>query len=143
VSVPAKIERSRYVLDSFALLAYLGGEAGEARVKAVLTDADRGLCETFLSIINYSEIIYIAEREQGLNAARKAIAAVDQLPITVLPADRELTFAAAHVKAQYPISYADAFAIAAAQQTGATILTGDPEFRNVEHLTHIEWLPSS
>lgn len=140
--MPARIERPRYVLDSFALLAYLGGEAGEARVKAVLTDANRGLAEAFLSIINYGETIYIVEREQGLNAARKTIAAVDQLPITVLPADRELTFAAAHVKAHYPISYADAFAIALAQTTGATILTGDPEFRQVEQLARIEWLPS-
>jgi ribonuclease VapC len=143
VSVPARTERSRYILDSFALLAYLGGEAGEGRVKAVLADAERGSAEAFLSIINYGETIYIVEREQGLNAARKAIAAVDQLPITVLPADRELTFAAAHIKAHHPISYADAFAVAVAQKTGATILTGDPEFRNVEHLTHIEWLPSS
>lgn len=140
--MPARIERPRYVLDSFALLAYLGGEAGEARVKAVLTDANRGLAEAFLSIINYGETIYIVEREQGLNAARKTIAAVDQLPITVLPADRELTFAAAHVKAHYPISYADAFAIALAQTTDATILTGDPEFRQVEQLARIEWLPS-
>jgi ribonuclease VapC len=140
--MPARIERPRYVLDSFALLAYLGGEAGEARVKAVLTDANRGLAEAFLPIINYGETIYIVEREQGLNAARKTIAAVDQLPITVLPADRELTFAAAHVKAHYPISYADAFAIALAQTTDATILTGDPEFRQVEQLARIEWLPS-
>lgn len=140
--MPARIERPRYVLDSFALLAYLGGEAGEARVKAVLTDANRGLAEAFLSIINYGETIYIVEREQGLNAARKTIAAVDQLPITVLSADRELTFAAAHVKAHYPISYADAFAIALAQTTDATILTGDPEFRQVEQLARIEWLPS-
>jgi predicted nucleic acid-binding protein len=142
VSVPERTERPRYVLDSFALLAYLGGEAGEARVKTVLVDADRGLAEAYLTVINYGETIYIVEREQGLNAARKAIAAVDQLPITVLPADRELTFAAAHVKANYPISYADAFAVAAAQVTAATLLTGDPEFHKVEHLTLIEWLPS-
>jgi predicted nucleic acid-binding protein len=139
--VSVRTERQRYVLDSFALLAYLGGETGGGRVTAVLSEADHGTAEVFLSIINYGESVSIVEREQGLNAARKTIAAVDQLPITVLPGDRELTFAAAHVKAHYPISYADAFAVALAQRTGGAILTGDPDFRKVERLTRIEWLP--
>ena len=142
MSVPAKPERQRYVLDSSALLAYLGGEAGGVQVQAVLADADRGLAEAYLSVINYGETVYIVERERGVTATRRAIAAVDQLPIIVLPADRELTFAAAHIKARYPISYADAFAVALAQDTDATILTGDPEFRKIEHLIHVGWLPT-
>ena len=50
---------------------------------------------------------------------------------------------AAHIKAGHAISYADAFAVALAQDRGATILTGDPEFKEVEHLIPIEWLPSA
>ena len=95
----------------------------------------------YLSVINYGELIYVTEREQGVFAARRAIAAVDQLPITVVEADRRLTFAAAHVKAHHRLSYADAFAVALAQQMQATLVTGDPEFRAVEHLIAIEWLP--
>ncbi len=37
----------------------------------------------------------------------------------------------------------DSFALisyAAAQEMGATILTGDPEFRTVEGLVSVEWL---
>jgi len=58
----------------------------------------------------------------------------------VIDADRQLTFAAAHVKAQYALSCADAFAVALAQGMDATLLTGDPEFRQVRHLIAIEWL---
>jgi uncharacterized protein len=51
-----------------------------------------------------------------------------------------LTFAAAHLKAQYPIAYADAFALALAQSKEATLLTGDLEFRQAEKEVSIEWL---
>ncbi|MGB9890127.1 MAG: PIN domain-containing protein [Anaerolineae bacterium] len=54
--------------------------------------------------------------------------------------DRDLTFAAAHVKAYHSISYADAFAAALARKHDATLVTGDPEFQKVEGLIRIEWL---
>lgn len=134
-------DRSRYVLDSFALFAYLGAEPGEPQVKDVLARAKAGHAAAYLSIINYGELVYLTEREQGAFAARRAIAAVDQLPINVIEADRRLTFAAAHIKAHHRLSYADTFTVALAQQLQATLLTGDPEFRTVESLVAIEWLP--
>jgi len=57
--------------------------------------------------------------------------------------NRRLTFAAAHVKAHYALAYADAFALALAQERQATLLTGDPEFQTVQHLAAIEWLAQS
>ena len=36
--------------------------------------------------------------------------------------------AAAHIKAGHALSYADAFAVAVAQELDAVMLTGDPEF---------------
>jgi ribonuclease VapC len=47
---------------------------------------------------------------------------------------------AARIKARFPISYADAFAVATAIRMGAAILTADTEFRAVEHLVPIDWL---
>ena len=134
-------DRPRYVLDSFALLAYFGAEPGGPQVQALLAAAAADQAVTYLSVINYGELIYVTEREQGVFAARRTIAAVDQLPITVVEADRRLTFAAAHIKAHHRLSYADAFAVALAQQMQAVLVTGDPELRAVEHLVAIEWLP--
>jgi predicted nucleic acid-binding protein len=134
-------DRPRFVLDSFALLAYFGAEPGGPQVQALLTAATADQAVVYLSVINYGELVYVTEREQGAFAARRAIAATDQLPITVIEADRRLTFAAAHVKACHRLSYADAFAVALAQQMQATLLTGDPELRAVEHLIAVEWLP--
>ena len=47
---------------------------------------------------------------------------------------------AAELKARYPISYADAFALASAIEHQAELVTGDPEFRQVENLVKIVWV---
>ena len=134
---------AHYVLDSFALLAHVQAEPGGPRVQAILAQAAKKQADVYLSIVNYGEAVYITEREQGLTAAQSLIATVDQLPITIVEADRRLTFAAAHLKAGYPIAYADAFALALAQQQQAVLMTGDPEFRQVQAVVTIEWLPQA
>jgi len=132
-----------YVLDSFALLAYLEGEAGMPRVRSVLAGAEAQRHTVYLSLINLGEILYITERERGLVAARRTLGAVDQLPIQIVAVSRASVLEAAHVKAQLSISYADAFAVVAARDHGGVVMTGDPEFRPLADagLVAVEWLP--
>jgi predicted nucleic acid-binding protein len=130
-----------YVLDSYALLAYLGGEEGQQGVQDLLDRAVSGSARLYLTIINYGEVLYIVERERGLVAAQITVAAVDQLPIQVVEADRQLTFGAAHIKASFPMAYADCFAVALARQLEGVVVTGDPEFGSVAELVGVEWLP--
>ena len=86
--------------------------------------------------------MYIVERESGIEEAEHAANIIDELPLEVVPADRTLVFAAARLKACYPISYADAFAAAVAKRYGARVMTGDPEFKAVEPEVAIHWLPA-
>jgi predicted nucleic acid-binding protein len=139
--VSANAEPARYVLDSFALFAHFEAEAGGPVVKAILTRAQQSEALVYLSIINLGEAVYITERERGLSAAERLIAAVDGLPIRVVEADRKHTFAAAHLKARLPIAYADAFALALAISLKATLVTGDSEFRSTGATVPILWLP--
>ncbi len=132
----------RYVLDSFALLAYLENEAGATEVQAILKACET-TAEGWLSIVNFGELVYITEREQGLQAAQRAIAIVDQLPLRVAGADRSRTFAAAHVKARRALSYADAFAVALALEVEGKVVTGDPEFAKAEDLVPVQWIGSA
>lgn len=67
--------------------------------------------------IAYGECLDVVEREQGLQRTQRAVGIIDQLALRVVPADRPLVFEAAHVKARYPISYADAFSVALAKRT--------------------------
>jgi predicted nucleic acid-binding protein len=130
-----------YVLDSFALLAYLADEPGADIVREVIEYGQRQEGSVWMSVINLGECLYIVEREEGLTAAHRAIAAIRQLPIKEVAADRERTFAAAHIKAHHKLSFADAFAVALAQEKKATVVTGDPEFQHVESLVPVLWLP--
>ena len=129
-----------YVLDSFALLAYLQDEPVAARIEKLLDNAEKDKCRLFLSIINLGELLYITERRGGVAKAQDALALIRQLPIQVVPADEQVVFAAAHIKANHTLSYADAFVVAVAMQENASILTADPEFQSVERLVTVEWL---
>jgi ribonuclease VapC len=132
--------REAYILDSFAVLAFLNAEDGAARVEAVLHMAQHRRARVCLSAINLGEVLYIVEREQGQPLAQRSLAAINQLPIDILDATCERVFAAAHVKAHYRLSYANAFAVAAAQELDGIVLTGDPEFTAVQSLVRVEWL---
>jgi len=129
------------VLDTWALLAFLDGEPAAQDVRRVLRRARRNLMTVFLSIINYGESLYVIERERGLQQAQRAVGVIDQLPLRVVPADRSLVFEAAHLKARYPISFADAFSVALAKRVRGRVITGDREFKSVEAEVGIQWLP--
>jgi ribonuclease VapC len=64
-----------------------------------------------------------------------------KIPITLIQASEERILAAADLKAQYPISYADAFAAALAKELDAKVVTGDPEFKTLEPAILVHWLP--
>ena len=130
------------VLDAWAVLAYLNNEPAAQAVRHVLRRAKRREIVVLFSIINYGECMYVVERAKGLEAAQAAANIIDQLPLHVVPADRALVFEAAHLKARYPISYADAFSAALAKQNRAPLMTGDPEFKAVEPEVAIHWLPA-
>lgn len=134
------LAKSSYVLDSFALLAYLNAEAGQARVQEKLQLAQEGKVRVHLCFINLGEVLYMTERRRGISQAQRVLALIESLPLQLFEVSRDLILDAAHIKAQYPLSYADAFITAVAQRENAIILTGDPEFKSVETLVKVDWL---
>jgi len=135
--------KSVYLLDSFALLAYLNDEAGCTRVQEILALAEGRKCRVVMCLVNLGEVLYITERERGLAMAQGVLALTESLALELLDASRDLVLDAAHIKANHPLSYSDAFATAAAVRENAVVVTGDPEFKSVEELIKIEWLGSN
>jgi predicted nucleic acid-binding protein len=129
-----------YILDAFAVTAYLENEPGAARIEKIIEDAQAGKCRAYLSIINLGEVLYNTERKYGFTKAQETLGLIKEMPIEILPADNATVLAAAHIKANYALSYADAFVVVAAQKINGTIMTGDPEFGEVTELAKIEWL---
>jgi PIN domain nuclease of toxin-antitoxin system len=133
-------EPKSYVLDSYALLAYLQDEPGAARVQRLLNLAKKRRAALWISVVNLAEALYITERERCLPKVQQAIAVIDELPLNVVEVDRALAFSAAHVKARHALAFADAFAVALAKEKKAFVVTGDPEFKTVAKEIPIEWL---
>lgn len=119
---------SRFVLDSWAIIALLNQEEPASdQVEGLLQQAANGDAFLALSLINLGEIYYILGRSRGLDRANAFLDEVKRLPIQLLQADEQRIFAAAQLKMDHTISYADAFAAAAAIELDASLLTGDPE----------------
>lgn len=85
-----------------------------------------------MSVINLGEIYYITSRKQNKENAELALSSTLQLPIEFIDADFNHTYRAALLKAKYQMSYSDAFAASLAIQLKATLITGDPEFKNLD-----------
>ncbi len=86
------------------------------------------------------EIIYLTKKRFSDSRKLEILGRIHQLEFKVLSVLNPLVYQAAEIKAEYPISYAGCFAVACAVEHNATIVTGDPEFKNVEHLVNIEWI---
>ena len=132
--------KKRSLLDSYAVLAWIQDEEGAQFVEDLLYRSREKEEEVLLNIVNLGEIFYRCARVLDLPAARKILENIKILPLRIIHCPNDLVLQAAELKAQYPIAYADALALATAIREGAGIVTGDPEFRVVEHLVEIRWI---
>jgi ribonuclease VapC len=133
--------KTKRLLDSYAVLAYLNGEPAAEAVARAMKDAGDSGSSLLMSEINIGEVCYILSRKRSPERADYFVDTILQgLPIQGVPVDFPLILQASRLKAKYPLSYADCFAAAQAIRSEASILTGDPEFKEVEALVAIEWL---
>lgn len=128
------------LFDSRALLKFFQKEPGHEQVARLLEQTQRARAKKLLCAINLGEIIYITKRAFGDQKKIEVLAHIERLGFTILPVPNSLVFQAAEYKAEHSISYADSFALAAALDQKASIVTGDPEFRKVEHLVNVVWI---
>lgn len=131
---------SSLLFDSFALLRFFQKEPGGDKVRDLIRRAIDEGTPRLINAINLGELTYITQRRFGDQKKLEMLAHIHRMEFTILPCPNDLIFRAAELKARYPISYADAFALASAVEHGATLVTGDPEFRKVEHLVGIVWV---
>jgi predicted nucleic acid-binding protein len=134
------MKKLKYILDSYALLAYFQAEPAGAEVRNILKNASSKQVAAFLSVISLGEIYYIIARKIGEEKAGATVKDISCLPIDLIDVTTERVLAAAKVKARHLVSYADAFVVAAAVEYSATIVTGDPEFKGTESLATVLWV---
>jgi predicted nucleic acid-binding protein len=133
--------KRRLVLDAWAILALIQGEElAASQVKSLLQDAQEGHSDLFISIINLGEVYYRIGRSTSKDQAQETLTEIRLLPLTVVSVTDDAVLAAAELKMSYALSYADAFAGALSEELGAALVTGDPEFRQLEGRIPLERL---
>ena len=130
-----------YVLDAWALLALLQGEEPAAgRVRQILVEGSQRQADLLVSMVNLGEAYYRIGRRKGRAIAAQTLTEMRSLPLTVVAASDDMILDAADLKMEYAISYADAFAAALATRTGATLVSGDPDFIQLANRIKLERL---
>ena len=130
----------RYLFDSHALLAFFQKEEGAQVVAEILGKAISHDIERLVCAINVGEMLYLTKRRFGDQMKLQLLAKLQQLGFHIISIPDSLVYQAAEIKADYPISYADCFALACAINSSAVLVTGDPEFKLVSHLAEIQWI---
>jgi len=128
------------VFDSWAVIAFLEGEAAAEKVADHIADAHENEIPLFISVVNASEVWYIIARETSVSDADRSITEMRHLGIEFVDADWTIAHEAAGFKSKHKMSFADCFAAALAKHRKATLLTGDREFKHVDGDLSIEWL---
>ena len=136
--MPAK---KSFVLDTSALLALRSNEPGADRVQGLLEQGSRQQCRLLASFMTRMELLYCIRREEGEQAARKALRLVDSFAIHWISCEPDILERAAQIKSAGRISVADSWIAATALVYVATLVHKDPEFQPLEDIPQ-EVLPS-
>lgn len=131
------------VLDSWGIVAWFKNQQPTAQaVRDLLDAAERREVRLIMNIVNVGEVFYIAAKYNDLKYAERVLHML-RTRAYIESAPDELVMKAAHLKARYKISYADAFAAVTAMRAKAPLLTGDLELRDLalrEKEVAIEWI---
>lgn len=128
------------VIDAHGLLVFLEKESGYEKVERFFVEATEKDEDVLMSSVNFGEVYYIVSRECGLVKAQEIEKIIKTLPIKIVSVDVELAKEAARLKAGHKISYADCFAAGLAKLHKGEVITGDKEFKTVEHEVKIAWI---
>lgn len=125
---------SLWLLDTSALLALRDNEPGAERVAALLKEAALGEQRCYGCFMSLMEVYYRVWKDEGAEAGQQAYQSCLALPVEWVRESSVLLERAASIKANHPLSLADAWIAASALELGATLVHKDPEFEGLPDL---------
>jgi len=131
------------VLDTWSVVAYFEDEPSGKQVADLIADAQESGASLAMSVVNAGELWYLMARRSSEADTNESVAELRQLGIQLVDIDWDLAQAAASFKSKQRMSYADCFAAALAKRSKAELVTGDPDFKQVEGEIKIVWLKNS
>src|SRR3972149_7989434 len=129
-----------YVLDTWAIIAYLEDEPSAQQIADWIATAHEESIPVYMTVVNVGEVWYNIAREISEEDANSSVKELRDLRIQFVDVDWELTQEAARFKSQHKMSYADCYAAALAKTKKADLVTGDSEFKILEDQIRIQWV---
>ena|SRR5688572_12194383 len=121
-------EENVFVLDTSALLALRGDEAGANRIETLLSRARDNKCRLLISFMSRMEVLYLIWREEGEQPAREALRLIDSFRVEWVSCEPRILEIASRLKGKGGLSIADSWIAATAVDRDATLVHKDPEF---------------
>lgn len=132
---------SNVVLDTSAVMALLCDEEGADAVEGYLNKAKNGAVWLYMSFATLAEVFSSATKKEGKDKAELYVAVIKSWPVKWVHSSEELCLSAGMLKAQYRISFADAFIAATTIHADAFLVHKDPEFEALRAILRTECLP--
>ncbi len=114
------------ILDASALLAFIKKEKGGEEVKKLFEQNQKKTSSVFIHSLNYIEFLYKCEQIFGQKTLKQIILELQTPWLGIMSyMDSDLNFYAAHLKANYHLSLADATGLAHTKIMNGTFWTAD------------------
>src|SRR5437870_2555580 len=110
------------ILDSWAVIAYFGGEVSSKKVADLLVYAHENDIALKMSMINAGEVWYSTAKQISESHADDVVAELGELGIELIEADWAMTRTASSYKSKHRMSFADCFAAALAKHEKAELV---------------------
>ena len=131
-----------FVLDSSAVIRYIDNEAGGDRVNAIFKACVKRQAEVCLSAVQWGEVAGNLRTRFGASPQKRILDSLIPMEVEIVPVSAERAVRAAELRVDRSISYADAFALDLAMDSADRVLvTADNDFKKVDDMARIEYLP--
>lgn len=134
-------DKEAYLLDSSAILTLLEAEEGVMEIKSILQQAEEGRVKVYIPFMVLMEVIYKVWQKEGKGEAEETALYLKGLKTEDVPLNESLIWLAAEIKANYRLSVADAWIVAASISKKARLIHKDPEFTQVKDKVLLMNLP--
>ncbi len=129
-----------YVLDANALVRLFRNAPGADTVEGLIGQAKSGRAHLAMSVVNFTEVLYVLTRYFGQEKALIYIERVRRVaePVSV---NEQIAIDTGILRARYKLGLADCFAAELAMRTKAMLVTADPEFSKLGRQLKVLALP--
>lgn len=132
-----------FILDSSAVLRFTDDEVGADRVAEILGDCSVLKNECRISALQWGEVVGKLHKRLGIPKQQEITQSLRRTELSIVSIDAQRAERAAAIRVDYKLGSADSYAAELTLDSPESVLvTADYDFKLVENLIRIEFLPA-